>query len=361
MEDQQALNAFIDAQEIAKDMTREFVEADLTQYMEHGVDLLAAAVHFTRQYAGDNRFVVNVLKKRLNQWGTLTQGQARAALNVMRQELCGINRPNKVENKRELECFTCHEKFPTWDELNAHKSSQHGSKKAPETFTDKGDAAPVLEVNTSVKGLDLSNLPDGRYAAPDPSGKNDNIFLVVKRVRKTVHRDRRYNYGKIVTGNEIVVAGTIEVRIWSSDTKEWVGAQKPGDVYRGKFEDQLELIMMMPEPFAILFGRLLGYCGRCGKQLTDQVSRQIGLGLDCEKQRAYFTSKPKYTYIGTDRPEPAQANPFDEGYLTGKFSRWIEPPKVVIRAVPSVGSTEPVDTSGENDLDDSDFEGDDDL
>jgi hypothetical protein len=192
----------------------------------------------------------------------------------------------------------------------------------------------VLAVTVSRLGLDLSGLPDGRYAAPDMTGVHDNVFLVVKRVRNTVARDRRYTYGKIVTGNEIVLAGTIEVRIWSSDTKEWIGQQKPGDVYRGQREDELKLIMGMPEPFAILFGKLLGYCGRCGKKLTDQVSRDIGLGLECEKQRAYFRSKPKYSYIGVDRPRPTEANPYDNNYLSGKWTRWVDPPKIVTPQIP---------------------------
>lgn len=323
--------AFIDAQEIARTIGREFTEADIVQYEEHGVDLMSAAEYFVEKYEGSNRFVKNVLVDRLKTWHKLTQGQARAALNIMRQEILGIERPKAPEKDLDLECFACDKHFPTWDALNAHKSQDHGrGKDVPETFTDAGDAKDVLEVMESKKGLDLSNMPDGRFAIFDASGRNDNIFLMVKRVRRTVKRDRRYMYGKVVTGNEIVVAGTIEVRIWSSDTKEWVGQQKPGDVYRGKYEDELELIMLNPELFATLFGKLVGHCGMCGKTLTDEVSREIGLGLDCEKKKAEW-AKPRYSYVGTDRPDADKANPLDDKYLSGELRRWIDPPKVTVR------------------------------
>lgn len=328
-------NAFIDAQEIcmshgvsvSRPTGREFVDADLVQYAEHGVNLELAAKFFVRNYEGDNSFVNNVLKVKLGQYRRLTQPQARAALNIMRQELLGIKREKCAP--KNLACFSCDDgPFATWDELNAHKSQMHGGSKPPEVLAETGPAEIVIEDNTSTLGLDLSGLPDGRYAAPDPSGDNDYVFLMVTRAKVTKELDRRYRYGKIVTGREIVVAGTISVREWSSDSKEWVGIQRPGDVYRGQFEEQLQLVMMAPELWATLFGRLIGHCCICGKTLTDDVSRNIGMGLDCEKKQDYF-KRVRYSYIGTDRPEDSldKLDPNDERYLSGELRRYIEPPK----------------------------------
>ena len=321
-------NALIDARQLAESLDRPFTNSDIGEYKDAGIDLQLAAEVYVRDYTGTNTFL-NSVRRYYNRRNTITSAQARAVLNVIRKDTDKkAEKPEKPEETDVIACIMCGLVCQTYDELDEHKSFEHGTetkKQAP--VADIGEAADVLEVNASTKGLDLSKLPDGRYAAPDPSGNNDYIFLVVKRVRKTVHRDRRYNYGKIVTGNEIVVAGTIEVREWSSDSKEWIGAQKPGDVYRGKYEDQLELIMMMPEPWSTLFGRLLGYCGRCGKRLTDDESRAIGFGLDCEKTLATYWQGPKYTYIGADRPDPSKANPYDEKYIKGELNRWIEPPK----------------------------------
>lgn len=329
-------NTYIDAMELAAAMERPFTNADIVQYQEQGLDLQVAAEIYVERFEGEVNFI-NSVRSYMNRRGNLTGSQARAVLNIMRDDVRGLvskGRETTTDSRsQELhECIICHEEFDRFDDLDLHRKLFHGGEARPKVFTDEGQAEEVLEVIESKKGLDLSKLPDGRYAAPDRTGKNDYIFLAVKRVRRTKKVDRRYRYGKIVTGNEVVVAGTIEVRIWSSDTKEWVGQQKPGDVYRGKHEDDLELIMMAPEQWAILFGRLLGFCGRCGKKLTDNESRAIGLGLECEKKRAEFKSGPKYTYIGKDRPDKDRVNPLDEKYLSGELRSWREPPKTPVES-----------------------------
>lgn len=318
-------NAFYDAQQLCERKEDQFFASDLSQANDHGIDLNAAARFFVRNYSGTNRFVNNVLKVRLSQYNGMTQSQATTALNIMREEHLGIERIKK--ESQGLTCFTCDAGlFDTWDELNAHKSQMHGKAPVPEVLAETGPAQVVIEDNTSKLGLDLSDLPDGRYAAPDPSGKNDYIFLMVKRVQKTKEADRRYNYGVIVTGREIVVAGTIEVREWSSDMKEWVGVQRPGDVYRGQFETELDLIMLMPEFWARLFGTKIGKCCICGKTLTDDLSREIGMGLDCEKKENYFRTRP-YSYIGRDRPadKMKDIDPNDERYLSGELKVYRKP------------------------------------
>lgn len=323
-------NTLIDAIQLAETVERPFRDSDIRQWEEQGIDLQTAAEMWVERYEGNNSFVrsvQNYYKRR----GSITSAQARGVMNVIRDDRRTAASEDAEETppptpEPEHECAICHEEFHTFDQLDEHRQLFHGGKERPQAYADTGEAQAVLEDNSSTLGLDISNLPDGRYAAPDRSGQNDYIFLMVKRVRKTTQRDRRYVWGKEVVGNEVVVAGTIEVREWKSDSKEWVGAQKPGDVYRGKFEEDLQLIMMMPEHLALLFGKLIGRCTRCGRHLTDDESRAIGMGLECEKHLSeYRNLAPKYTYVGTDRPDKDKANPLDEKYLTGELKRYVKP------------------------------------
>lgn len=290
-------NKLADAYDYLGALDRKLVDADLVELKSHGIDLELAADNFVSTYEGSNAFVLDLKSKQLKR--LLTQAQRRGALNVWLQE----NNPAAIESKPNIECFSCHAKFSTWDDLYQHKEDEHGAAPRPTPITEdphypgRAEGEAVIADTSSTMGLDLTNLPDGRYAVPNLSRKymndNNNVFIMVKRLRRTIRRDRRFVYGKVKTGDEIVPQGTIEVKIWSSDAKELIGEQKPGDIYRGELEEELELLMMSPENFARLFGRLVGHCCICGKTLTDDVSRQIGMGLECEKKTEYFNTKPK--------------------------------------------------------------------
>lgn len=151
--------------------------------------------------------------------------------------------------------------------------------------------ASVIAVTTSTLNLDISGLPDGRYAAPDPTGKNDFVFLMVKRVKNPYRRNRRYRWSKFRYGWENVAAGTIEVKEWTSDAKRLLGEQKVNplpfdpevgpEVYRGEFEEELKTILANPEGWAKVFAREKKRCYMCGKSLTDLDSRLRGVGPDC--------------------------------------------------------------------------------
>jgi hypothetical protein len=200
------------------------------------------------------------------------------------------------EDGNPVECYQCGDVFDTFDELQNHRAMEHGSFKAEPERTSleiPSRGIAVIADTTSITGLDISDLPDGRYAAPNPTGKQSLLYLQIKRVRRAHFRDRRYRYGKITTGSEVVQAGTIEVREWTSDQKELVGEQRPGDVYRGKFEKELTLIGIAPAEWAKVFGVTVGRCCICGKTLTDDLSKEIGMGFECEKKEAYFKTKPE--------------------------------------------------------------------
>jgi hypothetical protein len=54
--------------------------------------------------------------------------------------------------------------------------------------------------------------------------------------------------------------------------------------YRGTDTDALRWIAANPREAAALYGQLIGCCGRCGRELTDETSRSAGLGPDCAKK-----------------------------------------------------------------------------
>jgi hypothetical protein len=288
--------------------------SDIRSLSEMGIDSDKVAALLVDRYNGNNEFF-NSLKP---YGAALTQSQVSTVLNDYldnNRERLGLksiarlgNHGDPVSTGAGHKCYTCGEPFPTWDALFDHKAEAHGGKKREPIVTEQATKGiAVIENTTATMGLDLSNLPDGRYAVPNMSGekKDANVFIMVKRVRRTFSRDRRYVYGKIITGNELVLAGTIEVKLWSSDSKELVGEQKPDDVYRGKLEKELELLMHSPESFAKLFGRLKEKCCICGKALTDDISKAIGMGLECEKKVHYFSTTPPSL-----RPECPKCNEY---------------------------------------------------
>lgn len=268
----------------------EFSDADLPSYKAAGVDLHAAGALFAREYKGANTFVIEQQTRVVSGRG-ITPKQARACLNAWRCERLGVKPTPKNNTGKKWDCFKCGVEFGSWPDLKAHKDA--GCKPvAASTTPDAQDSdqfepgTEVVENRTSTLGIDLRLVPDGRYAVPSVSGSSTQpwIYLTIRTVRRDVKRDRRYVYGKIVTGNQRVKAGTIEVREWSSDAKRLCGDQRPDDLaYHGEFEKELNLIVTAPEPWALLFGQQLHHCCRCGKALTDEVSKEDGIGPECIK------------------------------------------------------------------------------
>lgn len=302
MQNQSAIeeNKLADAEDWLRALDRKVVDADIVICKDYDIDLESAALHYVRNYEGTNKFMLS-LKSKDQKGYKLTQPQLRAALNVKVET--GSILPHTDES---INCFVCKATFESFDDLHDHTEAEHEGPARIPVLTESPDVhgkmegVAVIENTTATLGLDLTNLPDARYAVPNLSKvmKDDFVFITVKRVRHTVARDRRYVYGKVVSGSEVVLQGTIEVRIWSSDSKELVGEQKPGDVYRGKLEEELQMVMTNPESFGKLFGMLNQRCCICGKELTDDISRSIGMGLECEKKTQYFSTVPD-SYIPT--------------------------------------------------------------
>lgn len=288
-----------DAEEVLREIDGEVTDQGplsiVTLEDDYGVDLSQAATLFVTNYNSTNTFLMD-LKRQLVLRGQLSPKQTRAALNVWKRSLAE-KLPEESIRKEAQQCFTCKEWFESMQALLDHKDKKHNKKYSfthhPDCTDNRheiGVTCPlppsvveesVLESNDNRLGLDLSTLPDGRYAIPDVTGKQAWIFLWVSRQHVTKWRDRRYVWGKVQTGGEFIEAGTIEVRYHHGDSKELVGYQKPGQPYEGKFQVELEAVKIAPEPWALLFAREIGRCALCGKTLTDDISRNDGYGPEC--------------------------------------------------------------------------------
>lgn len=304
-------NQMLDLEEFLTDLPVKLTDEDYIKYAQSlGLDMQALVNKYTEDYNDpDNEFMRSMKSKKLANL-PFSYKMNRAILNVWWEHLHGIKHGGAVKDTRDLECFTCKAHFVGMDALLDHKAKAHSNNHfnhAPGCVDKQHDIStpcptqeevksqPVIANQDSKLLLDLSELPDGRYAVPDLTGKNDYIFLMVRRQRHTQWRDRRYVYGKIITGGEWVEAGTIEVKIWSSDSKELIGEQKPGELYKGEYEIELNAIKGSPAPWAMLFGTHIGRCGICGKTLTDDVSRSDGFGPECIKKinDGYWSHRPE--------------------------------------------------------------------
>jgi hypothetical protein len=280
---------------------------------DEGLPVVEAAELWLGGYTGSNSFALDV-KSKLDGGRRLTPRQARAIINVAFKEGLGLssaqdgNSPSSAATLAppapptpRYDCYKCDKKFHTYPELMTHKEQAHpyvhkcrlcDFESTDRNLFDehrKEHYAPLFE-KVPQSGLDLTLIPEGRYAVPDldPTAK-DYLFLTVRRVPRGHNRSRKYRFGFVSYGNERVAEGTLEVRLWHGDAKELVGEQRPGETYRGDFTDEFKLIMKDPTASSKLFGKLISCCGKCGKSLTDPTSRNQGIGPECIKK---FRSLP---------------------------------------------------------------------
>jgi hypothetical protein len=284
----------------------------------------AFVIFWLSTYDGDNKFVNDVKGRYLNGGKPLSVKQIRALVNVaIAEHFAGMTPPEpEPEPEKKYKCFDCGEGYDTYNEVRACFDSHRGRESAPKEeyeyrcgmYVDNDrtrcdfkstDPQAVRDHRRAIhyKGLfddveqsdvDLSEIPDGRYACPDlrpGKGVDDYIFLTVK-TRKRHNRSKKYRYGYISYGIEEVQEGTREVRLWHGDAKELVGEARPMEFYRGDHVNEFKIILRDPVASTKLFGRIINACGRCGKTLTDPESRKEGIGPDCIK---LFHSAP-----GTD-------------------------------------------------------------
>lgn len=127
---------------------------------------------------------------------------------------------------------------------------------------EKARAEKVAQGEPEGSGLDLSNLPAGRYAVPDGD----------TRLKVLVQRPEAPSKW----------AGWVFV----SDAAEYgqgrkYGRQAPGKTYSGAIRVELEKIVANPQAACAAYGRLTGTCGICGRHLEDEESVARGIGPIC--------------------------------------------------------------------------------
>jgi hypothetical protein len=104
---------------------------------------------------------------------------------------------------------------------------------------------------------DLAYVPEGHYATPSATGNNDLDFWRVDRPT-----EGRW-------------AGRVFV-------KRVIGGRADQAVRGAEAIDALRAICAdHPHHAMVLYGQEVGRCGRCNRHLTDEASRQRGLGPDC--------------------------------------------------------------------------------
>lgn len=110
--------------------------------------------------------------------------------------------------------------------------------------------ADCVEAPSTLESIDV-----GYYAFPSITGNNDLDFFAIHTNRgvKEIHR--------IIGGHPDQRVNSVErVRV-----SEYLESLSREELFNAQ----------------ALFGREIGKCGRCGRHLTDETSRAIGLGSDC--------------------------------------------------------------------------------
>lgn len=92
--------------------------------------------------------------------------------------------------------------------------------------------------------------------------------LTFIRIDKVVDPENKWNGWVFVKH----ILGPQEIRL---------GAQKPNGEYRGQWESLLRQIDQSPIDTLKAYGREIGACGVCGLRLTDELSRELGIGPIC--------------------------------------------------------------------------------
>lgn len=122
--------------------------------------------------------------------------------------------------------------------------------------TPKSVAPAQVKASTERSG----DIPEGYYATKSASGHNDLDFWKVD--KPTEGRWKGYTFVKRVIG------GRASVNVRKHEKTEVLRAIREAG----------------PEQAMQLFGQTLGKCGKCGRHLTDEQSRALGIGPVCRSR-----------------------------------------------------------------------------
>jgi hypothetical protein len=125
-----------------------------------------------------------------------------------------------------------------------------------------GTCPPAVAPTPRPARAPMPDVPGGYYALKSRTGTNDLDFFRVD--RPTEGRWTGYTFVKRVIGGH-------------ADTPV------RGVEARGALE---RILAAGPDHAALLYALSLGRCSCCNRHLTDEVSRQYGMGPDCRAMRA---------------------------------------------------------------------------
>ena len=166
-------------------------------------------------------------------------------------------RSNKFANKFGGKCFNCGQ----WVEAQAGYCTRDGQGWVVQHKVCPEASVQTVKAVAPVTGLDLSEVPSGRYAVP---GGDTRLKVMIQGV----------------------AGGKWDGWVFVKDAAEYgqgqrYGSQRPGETYRGKIEDALRAIAADPKAAAAAYGHLTGSCGVCGRHLEDKDSIERGIGPVC--------------------------------------------------------------------------------
>jgi len=165
--------------------------------------------------------------------------------------------------------------------LSETESAKAALAKIAEKTLDKKEASKLIDELIAAKPLPASST-----AAPTAASKLQNLLNEVPKAKYAIPMD------EIDLGIDEKVNGDIlfiEVREYMNFLymRRLHGA--PGNFNRSKlsFKDTellINLVKKDPLKYTQLFGEVHKCCGKCGAELTDQISRDLKLGPRCRKE-----------------------------------------------------------------------------
>lgn len=117
-------------------------------------------------------------------------------------------------------------------------------------------------------------------------GKEHRVGYVVGAGPNRVPRGR---YALDTSGHPNFINNTTFFKLWVGARNGWkVFVQASDDEFEVDFWDKkrwvIEAIAKAPEESMALYGRELGKCGMCGRTLTNDESRELGIGPVCRSK-----------------------------------------------------------------------------
>lgn len=181
-----------------------------------------------REAIKDNSFMLN-MGDALSNYGKLTAGQAKGVLN--------------------------------W--YIARVKYEQRSNAQAQTDTTKVDT-----------NLDISTIPSGLYADPNPSDPSNRLKVKVNNFTDSKPNHRWHGWVFVNDGAEY-------------GHQQKYGVQRPNQYYKGQVVSVLERIAADPIAAMAAYGHLTGTCGRCGRPLEDEESVARGIGPTCAAKIGY--------------------------------------------------------------------------